>query len=112
MLNVGSTKGSCDQQAFETDRIQLKDTITSLRIQLDGLKRRKLILKTYDELSKANTHSRTAYTEKLNALTAEIARLKTELSGKKGGGSTASKKPKVKLAFRIDTKSSKYNHLQ
>ncbi|GJV47800.1 retrovirus-related pol polyprotein from transposon TNT 1-94 [Tanacetum coccineum] len=38
MLNVGSTKGSCDQQAFETDRIQLKDTITSLRIQLDGLK--------------------------------------------------------------------------
>ncbi|GJR55215.1 putative ribonuclease H-like domain-containing protein [Tanacetum coccineum] len=32
------TKGSCDQQAFETDIIQLKDTITSLRIQLDGLK--------------------------------------------------------------------------
>ncbi|GKA69708.1 hypothetical protein Tco_0775772 [Tanacetum coccineum] len=38
MLNVGSTAGSCDQQALETDRIQLKDTITSLRIQLDGLK--------------------------------------------------------------------------
>ncbi|GJS27882.1 retrovirus-related pol polyprotein from transposon TNT 1-94 [Tanacetum coccineum] len=38
VLNVGSTKGSCDQQAVETDRIQLKDTITSLRIQLDGLK--------------------------------------------------------------------------
>ncbi|GJW19868.1 hypothetical protein Tco_0027304 [Tanacetum coccineum] len=33
-----STEGSCDQQALETDRIQLKDTITSLRIQLDGLK--------------------------------------------------------------------------
>ncbi|GJR20458.1 hypothetical protein Tco_0968985 [Tanacetum coccineum] len=38
VLNVGSTAGSCDQQALETDRIQLKDTITSLRIQLDGLK--------------------------------------------------------------------------
>ncbi|GJT26362.1 hypothetical protein Tco_0906637 [Tanacetum coccineum] len=36
VLNVGSTEGSCDQQALETDRIQLKDTITSLRIQLDG----------------------------------------------------------------------------
>ncbi|GJR08916.1 reverse transcriptase domain-containing protein [Tanacetum coccineum] len=32
-----TTEGSCDQQALETDRIQLKDTITSLRIQLDGL---------------------------------------------------------------------------
>ncbi|GJW30779.1 hypothetical protein Tco_0047654 [Tanacetum coccineum] len=31
-------QSSCDQQALETDRIQLKDTITSLRIQLDGLK--------------------------------------------------------------------------
>ncbi|GJY04063.1 retrotransposon protein, putative, ty1-copia subclass [Tanacetum coccineum] len=59
MLNVGSTKGSCDQQAFETDRIQLKDTITSLRIQLDGLKVENVSLKRrYDELSKANTHSR------------------------------------------------------
>ncbi|GJZ07179.1 hypothetical protein Tco_0540972 [Tanacetum coccineum] len=32
VLNVGSTASSCDQQ------VQLKDTITSLRIQLDGLK--------------------------------------------------------------------------
>ncbi|GJX52746.1 hypothetical protein Tco_0281115 [Tanacetum coccineum] len=81
VLNVGSTEGSCDQQALETDRIQLKDTITSLRIQLDGLK--------------------------INALTAEIAKLKTELSGKKSGGSTASEKPKV-LASGMYTKSSKY----
>ncbi|GJZ76542.1 hypothetical protein Tco_0641214 [Tanacetum coccineum] len=28
MLNVGSTEGSCDQQALETDRIQLQDMIT------------------------------------------------------------------------------------
>ncbi|GKC29234.1 hypothetical protein Tco_1036528 [Tanacetum coccineum] len=64
VLNVGSTEGSCDQQALDTDRIQLKDTITSLRIQLDGLKVENVSLKRrYDELSKANTHSRTAYTE-------------------------------------------------
>ncbi|GJS60849.1 putative reverse transcriptase domain-containing protein [Tanacetum coccineum] len=44
VLNVGSTEGSRDQQALETDRIQLKDTITSLRIQLDGLKERHLPL--------------------------------------------------------------------
>ncbi|GJU68123.1 hypothetical protein Tco_1254382 [Tanacetum coccineum] len=108
VLNVGSTEGSCDQQALETDRIQLKDTITSLRIQLDGLKVENVSLKRrYDELSKANTHSRTAYTEKINALTAENAKLKTELSGKKSGGSTASEKPKV-LASGMYTKSSKY----
>ncbi|GJU30209.1 hypothetical protein Tco_1173798 [Tanacetum coccineum] len=108
VLNVGSTEGSCDQQALETDRIQLKDTITSLRIQLDGLKVENVSLKRrYDELSKANTHSRTAYTEKINALTAEIAKLKTELSSKKSGGSTAFKKPKV-LASGMYTKSSKY----
>ncbi|GJT63105.1 hypothetical protein Tco_1006638 [Tanacetum coccineum] len=45
VLNVGSTEGSCDQQALETDRIQLKDTITSLRIQLDGLKVENVSLK-------------------------------------------------------------------
>ncbi|GJW87934.1 hypothetical protein Tco_0163274 [Tanacetum coccineum] len=44
-VNVGSTEGSCDQQALETDRIQLKDTITSLRIQLDGLKVENVSLK-------------------------------------------------------------------
>ncbi|GJR43211.1 retrovirus-related pol polyprotein from transposon TNT 1-94 [Tanacetum coccineum] len=54
VLNVGSTEGSCDQQALDTDRIQLKDMITSLRIQLDGLKVENVSLKRrYDELSKA-----------------------------------------------------------
>ncbi|GJU44722.1 retrovirus-related pol polyprotein from transposon TNT 1-94 [Tanacetum coccineum] len=108
VLNVGSTEGSCDQQALETDRIQLKDTITSLRIQLDGLKVENVSLKRrYDELSKANIHSRTAYTEKINALTAEIAKLKTELSGKKSGGPSTSEKPKV-LASGIYNVGSKY----
>ncbi|GJT09856.1 hypothetical protein Tco_0856898 [Tanacetum coccineum] len=108
VLTVGSTKGSYDQQALETDRIQLKDTITSLTIQLDDLKVENVSLKRrYDALSKANTHSRTAYTEKINALTAENAKLKTELSGKKSGGSTAFEKPKV-LALGMYTNSSKY----
>ncbi|GJX58530.1 hypothetical protein Tco_0289920 [Tanacetum coccineum] len=89
--------GSCDQQALETDRIQLKDTITSLRIQLDGLKVENVSLKRrYDELSKANTHSRTAYTEKLSAFTAENTKLKAQVTS----GPSTSETPKV-LAHRI-----------
>ncbi|GJT43561.1 hypothetical protein Tco_0952276 [Tanacetum coccineum] len=94
------------------DQLQGKDTtIRNLDAQINIMK---VLNKTgesqkkgYDELSKANTHSRTAYTEKINALTAENAKLKTELSGKKSGGSTASEKPKV-LASGMYTKSSKY----
>ncbi|GJR38466.1 reverse transcriptase domain-containing protein [Tanacetum coccineum] len=69
----GSTEGSCDQQALDTDRIQLKDMITSLRIQLDGLKVENVecLKRWYEERSKANTDSQTAYTENLSALTAE-----------------------------------------
>ncbi|GJT82748.1 retrovirus-related pol polyprotein from transposon TNT 1-94 [Tanacetum coccineum] len=108
MLNVGSTKGSCDQQAFETDRIQLKDTITSLRIQLDGLKVEHVSLqRRYDELSKANTHSRTANTEKLSALTAENTKLKAQVTGKTSSGPSTSEKPKV-LASGIYNVGSKY----
>ncbi|GJY33012.1 retrovirus-related pol polyprotein from transposon TNT 1-94 [Tanacetum coccineum] len=33
VLNVGSTEGSCDQQALDTDRIQLKDTLSVLTRQ-------------------------------------------------------------------------------
>ncbi|GJS87810.1 hypothetical protein Tco_0770446 [Tanacetum coccineum] len=66
VLNVGSTEGSCDQQALDTDRIQLKDTITSLRIQLDGLKVENVSLKRrYDELSQANTHYLQRTTDKV-----------------------------------------------
>ncbi|GJU52888.1 uncharacterized mitochondrial protein-like protein [Tanacetum coccineum] len=65
-----SAEGSIDKQALDTECIQLKDTITSLWIQLDGLKVDNVSLKRrYDDLSKANTYSRTAYTEKLSALT-------------------------------------------
>ncbi|GJY75077.1 retrovirus-related pol polyprotein from transposon TNT 1-94 [Tanacetum coccineum] len=103
-----STEGSCDQQALDTDRIQLQDMITSLRIQLDGLKVENVSLKRrYDELSKANTHSRTAYTEKLSALTSENTKLKALVHGKTSSGPSTSEKPKV-LASGMYTNSSKY----
>ncbi|GKB50377.1 hypothetical protein Tco_0901130 [Tanacetum coccineum] len=108
VLNVGSTEGSCDQQALETDRIQLKDTITSLRIQLDGLKVENVSLKRqYDELSKANTHSRTAYTEKLSALTTQHTKLQAQVTGKTSSGPSTSETPKV-LAPGMYNLGSKY----
>ncbi|GJT18453.1 hypothetical protein Tco_0877159 [Tanacetum coccineum] len=101
------------------DQLQGKDTtIRNLDAQINIMKvlnvgstegRKRESPKTVYELSNGgkDTHSRTAYTEKINALTAENAKLKTELSGKKSGGSTASEKPKV-LASGMYTKSSKY----
>ncbi|GJV65680.1 retrovirus-related pol polyprotein from transposon TNT 1-94 [Tanacetum coccineum] len=87
VLNVGSTK---------------------VRIQNDGFKAENVNLKRhYEELSKSNAYSRSTFTTKINALTAENAILKTELSGKKSSGSTASEKPKV-LASGMYTNSSKY----
>ncbi|GKA52057.1 hypothetical protein Tco_0745253 [Tanacetum coccineum] len=77
-------------------------------IQLDGLKVENVSLKRrYDELSKANTHSRTAYTEKLSALTSENTKLKALVHGKTSSGPSTSEKPKV-LASGMYTKSSKY----
>ncbi|GJT84171.1 hypothetical protein Tco_1058513 [Tanacetum coccineum] len=84
MLNVGSTVGSFDNQALETELTQLKDALTSVRIQINGYK-----------------------AENINALTAENAKLKIELSGKKSSGFTTSEKPKV-LALGMYTNSSKY----
>ncbi|GJR44221.1 hypothetical protein Tco_1312324 [Tanacetum coccineum] len=107
MLNVGSTVGSFDKQALETEITQLKDALTSVRIQIDGYKAENVNLKRrYEELSKSNAYSRSTFTAKINALTAENAKLKTELSGKKSSGSTASEKPKV-LASGMYTNSSK-----
>ncbi|GJR11237.1 hypothetical protein Tco_0793889 [Tanacetum coccineum] len=108
MLNVGSTVGSFDKQALETELTQLKDALTSVRIQIDGYKAENVNLKRrYEELLKSNAYSRSTFTAKINALTAENAKLKTELSGKKSSGSTASEKPKV-LASGMYTNSSKY----
>ncbi|GJR16672.1 hypothetical protein Tco_0965199 [Tanacetum coccineum] len=96
MLNVGSTVGSFDKQALETELSQLKDALTSVRIQLDSYKVENVNLKRrYEELSNSNTYSRSTFTAKINALTAENAKLKTELISKISSGPTASEKPKV-----------------
>ncbi|GJZ89401.1 hypothetical protein Tco_0661183 [Tanacetum coccineum] len=82
--------------------------ITSLRIQLDGLKVENVSLqRRYDELSKANTHSRTAYTEKLSALTAENTKAKAQVTGKTSSGPSTSETPKV-LAPGMYNLGSKY----
>ncbi|GKC82677.1 hypothetical protein Tco_1138394 [Tanacetum coccineum] len=108
VLNVGSTVGSFDKQALETELTQLKDALTSVRIQIDGYRAENVNQKRrYEELSKSNAYSRSTFTAKINALTAENTKLKTELSGKKSSGSTASEKPKV-LASGMYTNSSKY----
>ncbi|GJR94396.1 putative reverse transcriptase domain-containing protein [Tanacetum coccineum] len=80
MLNVGSTVGSFDKQALETELTQLKDATTLVRIQNDGFK--------------------------ITALTAVNAKLKTELISKISSGSIASEKPKV-LTPGMYTNSSK-----
>ncbi|GJV00641.1 hypothetical protein Tco_1329911, partial [Tanacetum coccineum] len=49
----------------------------------------------YEELLNSNTYSRSTFTAKINALTAENAKLKTELISKISSGPTASEKPKV-----------------
>ncbi|GJU13093.1 ribonuclease H-like domain-containing protein [Tanacetum coccineum] len=80
-----------------------------LKDSLYGLNGRKLEFakKCSDELSKANTHSRTAYTEKLSAFTAENTKLKAQVTGKTSSGPSTSEKPKV-LASGMYTNSSKY----
>ncbi|GJV99010.1 reverse transcriptase domain-containing protein [Tanacetum coccineum] len=94
--------------AFFNLKNTLKDTITSLRIQLDGLKVENVSLKRrYDELSKANTHSRTAYTEKLSAFTAEHTKLKAQVTGTTSNGPSTSETPKV-LAPGMYNLGSKY----
>ncbi|GJV48059.1 hypothetical protein Tco_1438271 [Tanacetum coccineum] len=108
MLNVGPTTGSLDQQALETEVTQLKDALTSLRIQNDGYKIENAnVNRRYLELSTASTHSRTTLTGKMAILNAEIAKLKAEAVGKKNSGPTELVKPKV-LASMMYTKSSKY----
>ncbi|GKD83406.1 hypothetical protein Tco_1350245 [Tanacetum coccineum] len=74
----------------------LKDAITSVRIQNDGFKAENVNLKQhYDELSKANTHSRTAYTEKLSALTTQHIKLQAQVTGTTSSGPSTSETPKV-----------------
>ncbi|GJV21828.1 putative reverse transcriptase domain, ribonuclease H-like domain, aspartic peptidase domain protein [Tanacetum coccineum] len=96
MLNVGSPVGSFDKNALETEISQLKDNISSLRIQNDGYKIE--IAKQnrrYLELSKASTHSRNTSTKKLVALHDEIAKMKPSGCDTKVSGPETPEKPKV-----------------
>ncbi|GKE39079.1 retrovirus-related pol polyprotein from transposon TNT 1-94 [Tanacetum coccineum] len=84
------------QPTLETELTQLKDAITSVRIQNDGFKvENENVKRRYKELSKTITHSRDELTYKITALTAENAKLKTELISKISSGPIASEKPKV-----------------
>ncbi|GJR08257.1 retrovirus-related pol polyprotein from transposon TNT 1-94 [Tanacetum coccineum] len=76
------------------DQLQGKDdTIRNLQTQINIT--RMLNVGSTVELSETNTHSRDELTGKITALTAENAKLKTELISKIGSGSIACEKPKV-----------------
>nr|GEW85669.1 copia protein [Tanacetum cinerariifolium] len=81
---TGSTESSFETKALETEIAQLKEGLTSLKIQNDGYKVTNTNLnKCYQEQSKANTHLRTTSLEKIATQKAEIATLKAEAIGKK-----------------------------
>nr|GEV37635.1 reverse transcriptase domain-containing protein [Tanacetum cinerariifolium] len=107
LFNVGSTESSFEMKALETKIAQLKEGLTSLKIQNDRYKITNANLnKCYQELSKANTHLRTTSLEKIVIQKAKIATLKAEAVGKKNSGPTGTPtKPKV-LASGMYTKSS------
>nr|GEX43105.1 hypothetical protein [Tanacetum cinerariifolium] len=89
LLNVGSIESSFESKALETEITQLKEGLTSIKIQNDGYKVTNTNLnKCYQELSKANTHLRTTSLEKIATQKAEIATLKAEAVGKKNSGPT------------------------
>nr|GEW29628.1 hypothetical protein [Tanacetum cinerariifolium] len=96
MLNVEPTVGSFDKQALETELTQLKDTITSVRIQNDGFKVENVNLKLrYQELSTPSSHSRDTLTRKITALTVKNAKLKSETLSKMHSKPIVHEKPKV-----------------
>nr|GEW42951.1 hypothetical protein [Tanacetum cinerariifolium] len=79
MLNVKPTVGCFDKQALQNELTQLKDAITSVRIQNDGFKVENVNLKRrYQELSTSNSHSRAMLIRKVTPLTVENAKLKSE----------------------------------
>nr|GFA63398.1 hypothetical protein [Tanacetum cinerariifolium] len=103
-----SPVGSLDKNALETEITQLKDNITSLRIQNDGYKIEIANhTRRYLELSKASTHSRNTSNEKIDALNAQIAKMKPSGSGTKVSRPKTPEKPKV-LAPGMYAISSKY----
>nr|GEV82185.1 hypothetical protein [Tanacetum cinerariifolium] len=96
LLNVRSTDDSCNKQALETELTQLKDTVTSLKIQNDGYKVTNANFnRCYEELSKANTDLQTTSLEKIAAQKAEIATLNAKTVGNKNSGTRKPVNPKV-----------------
>nr|GEV84919.1 ribonuclease H-like domain, reverse transcriptase, RNA-dependent DNA polymerase [Tanacetum cinerariifolium] len=96
MLNVEPTVGSFYKQALENKLTQLKDAITSVRIQNDSFKVENVNLKQcYQELSTSNSHSHDTLTRKLTALTAENGKLKSESFSKMHSEPIVPEKPKV-----------------
>ncbi|GJY97565.1 hypothetical protein Tco_0514475 [Tanacetum coccineum] len=82
MLNVGSTVGSFDKQALETELTQLKDALTSVRIQIDGYKAENVNLKcVIRKLSKYNAYSVRIHRKDYSLTDCEW-QMKIELSGK------------------------------
>nr|GFB04654.1 integrase, catalytic region, zinc finger, CCHC-type, peptidase aspartic, catalytic [Tanacetum cinerariifolium] len=100
--------GSLDKNALETEITQLKDNITSFRIQNDGYKI-KIANQTrrYLKLSKVSTHSRNTSNEKIAALNADIAKIKPSGSGSNVSGPKTPEQPKV-LAPGMYAISSRY----
>ncbi|GJX79893.1 hypothetical protein Tco_0328042 [Tanacetum coccineum] len=92
-------KGKKDTNTRELDaQSNIMKVLNVGPLKLDGLKVENVSLKRrYDELSQANTHSRTANTEKLSALTAENTKLKAQVTGKTSSGPSTSETPKCLL---------------
>ncbi|GJT96506.1 retrovirus-related pol polyprotein from transposon TNT 1-94 [Tanacetum coccineum] len=72
-----------------TRMLNVGSTVDGFKVENENVKRR------YKELSETITHSRDELTGKITALTAENAKLKTELISKISSGSIACEKPKV-----------------
>ncbi|GJT07647.1 hypothetical protein Tco_0842109 [Tanacetum coccineum] len=82
-----------------------KGTPKVLNLKLELSKQKTAILLKSEK--NANTHSRTAYTEKLSALTTEHTKLQAQVTGKTSSGPSTSETPKV-LAPGMYNLGSKY----
>nr|GEV77020.1 uncharacterized mitochondrial protein AtMg00810-like [Tanacetum cinerariifolium] len=105
MLNLGgnddSTASSVNVHALETELCQLKDTITSLRIDNDALKVTNAnVHRCYKELTLSNTYLRNSSVETIKAQKAKITSLKAKRVGNPSSGTTKPANPNV-IASRI-----------
>ncbi|GJV29894.1 retrovirus-related pol polyprotein from transposon TNT 1-94 [Tanacetum coccineum] len=82
LLDTEAQNVPTEVSADTSDKVSMIAILTDLQTQLDGH-------------AKANTHPRSAYTEKLSALTTENTKLKAQVTGKTSSGPSTSEKPKV-----------------